>query len=297
MKSMNKFGGAFLVAISAASFGLMPVFAKVAYTADTSTITLLFLRFSVAAIFMFLLIFIKKLAFPSTKEVLILLLMGAIGYAGQSFCYFMALNFASASVVSLLLYTYPVMVMIGSALFLKEKITFRKILALVFALTGAVVIIGTKGHAKSIGIILAVASAIIYSAYILISSKVIKAGMEVQSSTFIMLGAAIVYGIMNLISGFSAPENIKGISAVVMIALISTVLAFWSFFTGLEKIGPTLTSLVSILEPVVTVFSSILILSEKVTVNIIIGGILVMVSLLVILIPKSKNNKAKTSDV
>lgn len=263
MQYINKIEGVVLVAISAVSFGLMPVFAKIAYTANTSTLTLLFLRFSVAAIFMFLLILMKRLVFPSKKEILIFLLMGAVGYTGQSFCYFTALNFASASVVSLLLYTYPVMVMIGSALFLKEKITFRKILALGFALTGAVVIIGAKGSANSIGIILSVASAVVYSGYILISSKVIKAGMEVQSSAFIMLGASIVYGIVNFTSGFSAPQNIKGISAVVMIALISTVLAFWSFFSGLEKIGPSSAALVSILEPVVTVFSSVMILSEK----------------------------------
>jgi drug/metabolite transporter (DMT)-like permease len=72
------------------------------------------------------------------------------------------------------LYTYPVMLMTGSALFLKEKITFRKISALISALTGAVVIIGAKGHVDFTGIILAVAAAVIYSVYILISSKTIN---------------------------------------------------------------------------------------------------------------------------
>lgn len=288
MRYINRSAGVLLVAASAASFGLMAVFAKIAYASGTSTLSLLFFRFSIAAVFMFLLIWLKKLALPSKREILIFLLMGAVGYAGQSFCYFTALNFASPGVVSLLLYTYPVMVMTGSALFLKEKITFRKISALILASTGAVVIIGTKGHAGFTGIILAVASAVIYSVYILISSKTIKPGMEIQSSAFIMLGATIIYGIINAVSGFSAPENVKGICAVTMIVFVSTVFAFWAFFTGLERIGPSLSSLVSILEPVVTVFSSILILSEKITANITIGGLFVIVSLLVILIPMEK---------
>jgi drug/metabolite transporter (DMT)-like permease len=109
--------------------------------------------------------------------------------------------------------------------------------------------------------------------------------MEVQSSAFIMLGAAIIYGIINAVSGFSAPENVKGICAVTMIVFVSTVFAFWAFFTGLERTGSSLSALVSILEPVVTVFSSILILSEKITANITIGGLFAIVSLLVILIP------------
>ena len=235
MSDKKRIGGVLLIAISATSFGLMPIFAKIAYSAGTSTYSLLFLRFLVAAAFMFLLLFIKKLKLPSQKEMLIFFLLGAVGYVGQSFCYFTALNYASSSVVSILLYTYPALVMIGSAIFLKEKITVQKVISLCLALIGAFVIIGAEFHANPTGIVLSVLSAVFYSVYILISSKVVKAGAGIQSSAFIMLGAAVVYGIMNLFLGFTPPTQINGLVAVAMIALISTVLAFWAFFTGMEK--------------------------------------------------------------
>lgn len=92
MKNTKNIGGILLVAISAASFGLMPIFAKIAYTAGTSTYTLLFLRFLVATVFMFLLLFFKKIQLPSRKEMLIFFLLGAVGYVGQSFCFFTALT-------------------------------------------------------------------------------------------------------------------------------------------------------------------------------------------------------------
>lgn len=285
MGDKKRIGGVLLIAISAASFGLMPIFAKIAYSAGTSTYSLLFLRFLVAAAFMFLLLFIKKLNLPSKKEMLIFLLLGAVGYVGQSFCYFTALNYASSSVVSLLLYTYPALVMIGSTIFLKEKITVQKVISLCLALIGAVVIIGAEFHANPTGIVLSILSAVFYSVYILISSQVVKAGMGIQSSAFIMLGAAVVYGIMNLFLGFTPPTQINGLVAVAMIALISTVLAFWSFFTGMEKTGPSTAALVSTLEPVVTVLSSVIILSEKITVNIIAGGCLVLAALIVTALP------------
>lgn len=288
MSDKKRIGGVLLISISAASFGLMPIFAKIAYSAGTSTYSLLFLRFLVAAAFMFLLLFIKKLNLPSKKEMLTFLLLGAVGYVGQSFCYFTALNYASSSVVSLLLYTYPALVMIGSTIFLKEKITVQKVISLCLALIGAFVIIGAEFHANPTGIVLSVLSAVFYSVYILISSQVVKAGMGIQSSAFIMLGAAVIYGIMNLFLGFTPPTQINGLVAVAMIALISTVLAFWSFFTGMERTGPSTAALVSTLEPVVTVLSSVIILSEKITVNIIAGGCLVLAALIVTALPSKE---------
>lgn len=294
MNRTGKLRGVLLVALSAACFGLMPIFAKMAYAAGTSPYTLLFLRFLVAAALMFPLLFWRKVPLPSKQEMLTLFLLGAVGYVSHSFCYFNALLHASSSVVALLLYTYPALVMLGSALCLKEKITLQNVICLCFALAGAFVIVGAEWNASPKGIILAVLTAIFYSTYILVSSRIVKAGMGLPSSAFIMLGAAAVYGAMNWSSGFNPPTQWSGLMAIGMIALISTVLAFWAFFTGMEKTGPTTAALVSILEPVVTVFSSVIILSEKITANIMVGGCLVLISLLVTVIsvqePRIRNS-------
>lgn len=277
-----------LVSVSAVSFGLMPIFAKMAYAAGTSTYTLLFLRFLVATVFMFLLMIIRKMPLPSKREMVSFLLLGALGYVGVSLCYFSALNFASASVVALLEYTYPAMVMIGSVLFLKEKLTVGKLVSLCLAMVGAAIIIGTDYAANLLGIVLAVLSALLYSVYILINSRVVKAGMGVQSSAFIMLGSTVVYGVMNIFVGFTPPTAPIGFTAVFLLAMISTVLAFWSFLTGMEKTGASTAALASTLEPVVTVLSSVIFLSEKLTINIIVGGFLVLLALIIISLPSKE---------
>ena len=285
MKNKKNIRGILLVALSAASFGFIPVFAKIAYSAEISTYTLLFLRFLVATVFMFVFLLVKKLPLPTKKEMLIFFLLGAIGYAGESFCYFTALNYASSSTVALLFYTYPALVMLGSAAVFKEKITIKKAISLCLALVGAFVIIGTKFSASVIGIILALLSAVFYSVYILISSKVVKEDQGIQSSAFIILGAMVVYGIFSIFVGFEPPTQLKGLIAVILIAIVSTVVAFWALFTGMEITGPSVASLVSTLEPVVTVISSVIILSEALTVNLIIGGLLVVGSLVVTMLP------------
>ncbi len=288
MKNKEELLGFFLVAVSAASFGFMPIFTKIAYGEGISTYSLLFLRFLVGAVFMFSLLFIKKMPLPSKREIIIYLLLGGLGYVLQSLTFFIALNLTSPSVVSLLLYTYPAMVMIGSAIFLKEQINLQKIISLTLALFGAFTIVGGELSGEPLGMILALMSAVFYSVYILVSSRVVKAGMGVQSSAFIMLGAALVYGGINLFVGFTPPAGSRGLLAVVLIALVSTVLAFWSFFTGMEKTGPSRASLISTLEPVVTVLASVLILSEKLTSRVILGGLLVLMSLFITMIPSKK---------
>ena len=296
MKGPQKIGGIVLVAISAAAFGVMPVFAKTAYAAGTSVFSLLFLRFLVGAVFMFLLMGIGRLKMPTRREIVIFLLLGAVLYVGQSLTYFTALNHASASVVALLVYTYPALVMLGSAVLFRERITARKVFALCLALAGAFIIIGTEYHASPMGIVLSILCAVFYSSYILVSSRVVKVGMGIQSSAFIMLGAAVVYGAVNLVLGFSPPAGRNGVVSVALLALVSTVLAMWAFFTGMAGTGPSTAALVSTLEPVVTVFSSVLLLSEKLTVHVVVGGCLVLAALLITSLPSGEEEAGNDTE-
>src|SRR6266516_2802183 len=123
----NQWLGLLLIVTSAISFGAMPVFARLAYAAGADPITLLFLRFSIAAVIMTLILVVSKTPFPRGLVLLELILLGAIGYVGESLAYFTALTMASAGIVALLLYIYPALVTTLSALFLKEHLTPTKI--------------------------------------------------------------------------------------------------------------------------------------------------------------------------
>ncbi len=98
---MNQFIGIGLILISAASFGAMGIFAKFAYASGISTHSLLFLRFLIALIVMLPIALWQKRRFPVGKDLFILILMGAVGYAGQSFCYFSAITYISPSLVAI----------------------------------------------------------------------------------------------------------------------------------------------------------------------------------------------------
>jgi drug/metabolite transporter (DMT)-like permease len=276
---MKRLAGFALVILSALAFGFLAIFARFAYADGAGTTSLLFLRFAIAGLFMLGLMRLRRLAFPRGKKLALFALMGAVGYAGQSFCYFTALKYASASLVALLLYVYPAIVTVLAAIFLKERLRPVKVAALVLALSGSALILGFEGSGEARGMLLALGAACIYALYIVCGSKIIGEGMAVQSSTVIMLSAALVFGAVSLAGGFEPPRSASGAFAVAAIALVSTAVAIVSFFAGLERIGPASASMVSTIEPLVTVVAAALFLGESIGPLTALGGGMVLAAL------------------
>src|SRR5512133_3805828 len=134
---MKRFTGILLIAISAASFGTLAIFGRLLYANGLDTFSMMFLRFGFATIFMAVILVARREKFPTGKFLLALIGMGAIGYVGQSFSYLSAIKYASAGLVALLLYLYPMFVFILSVVFLHEKLSWMKVFAMVLALIGA----------------------------------------------------------------------------------------------------------------------------------------------------------------
>ncbi len=169
---------------------------------------------------------------------------------------------ASACLVALLLYLYPAIVTLLAVLFLKERLTLAKVGSLLLALTGTALTLRLTGGGGAPGILLSILAAVIYAVYILVGSRVVVGTGAISSSTIVMASTAVVYAGIISVHGATFPKTSSGWVAVFALALVSTVLAFASFFAGLKRIGPTKASTFSTLEPVVTVILAALILGE-----------------------------------
>ena len=274
--------GVFLILISGISFGAAAIFARFAYEAGTNPITLLFLRFGTASICMILIMLIRRLPLPRGEILFGLVLMGALGYVGQSFCYFTALTLISAGLVALLLYSYPAILTLLAIIILKEPISKTKILVLVLALIGTILTIGPISGGRPLGIILALGGAFIYSIYILVGSKITRPGTATQSSTVIITSAALVFAGITAVRGASFPTTFFGWSSATALALISTVLAIVTFLADLERVGPINAATLSTVEPVVTVILAALILGETLTLLRIVGGLMIILAVIIL---------------
>lgn len=279
---MRSTSGVLFVVLSAVAFGCMPVFAIYAYSSGVDPVTLLFLRFLIAGSIMLLVMIARKIPFPRGAALFGLVGMGAVGYFGQSLCYFNALTLASAGLVALLLYLYPALVTGLSALILKEPLTWIKGLALLLALSGAFLVIGPEWQGQPLGIALGVGAALIYSLYIISGSRILQQAPVFSSSAVIMISAGGAFAVLAAFQGINLPQNPTGWMALLGLTLISTILAILSFMAGMARVGPANAALLSTLEPVVSVGLAALLLGEALTLNKLLGGSLILAAVLVL---------------
>jgi drug/metabolite transporter (DMT)-like permease len=285
--------GMLLIAISAASFGVMPILARFAYAAGADPITTLWLRFGIAATVMIVIMLVRRMRLPRGHVLLGLVLLGAVGYAGVSLAYFTALTMASTGLVVLLLYLYPALVMVLSVVFLRERLSRVTVGALSLALVGAALTTGLIIRGASVlGIILGVTAALLYAIYILVSSRIVHQAGSIASSTIVMIAAATSYTGMVVIHGLALPHSVPGWAAVGAIALISTVLAFVTFFAGLKLVGPITASTLSTLEPVVTVGLAAVVLGETMGLLQLCGGLLILLAAVILIRSEARQQRS-----
>jgi drug/metabolite transporter (DMT)-like permease len=290
MDKINRFAGFLLVATSAASFGTLAIFGRLAYNDGIDTQTLLFMRFTLSAFLMGGLLAARREPLPRGETLAKLIGMGAIGYVGQSFAYLSAIKYASAGLVALLLYLYPTFVAILSVMFLKSKLTSAKILALGVATLGTALTANPQGGEWK-GIFLALSAALIYAVYIIVGTGVMQKVSAVQSSTIIFASAGAVYGVMTALNGPHWPASNAGWMTIGAMALIATVIPVDTFLAGLKRIGPTDASMLSTIEPIVTVFLAALIFGESLQPMTLLGGGLILAA--VLLLTQSELRHAK----
>jgi drug/metabolite transporter (DMT)-like permease len=289
---MKKLIGILLIAISAASFGTLAIFGRYAYADGMDIFTVLFIRFGISAIFMTVILILRKEHFPRGRILAQLIGMGSLGYVGQSFLYLSAIKYASTGLVALLLYLYPMFVFILSVIIFHEKVTWAKVVALSLALIGCALTVDPHGG-QIIGVIMIITAALIYSVYIIVGANVMKHVSPFQSSAVIFASAGAVYGALTFANGAHFPASSAGWLAMLGMVVFSTIIAITTFLAGLERIGPTNAAMLSTLEPAVTVLLAAWLFGERLTPITLFGGGLILAAVLVLTRAELKKENGK----
>ncbi|HSQ81640.1 MAG TPA: DMT family transporter [Casimicrobiaceae bacterium] len=272
--------GIVCIVASALAFGAMAIFARIAYAAGIDTPTLLALRFTIAAVVLATLARLRGAPMPTGRDAALLTLMGGLGYAGQAWTFFTALTLAPAGLVALLLYLYPALVAVLATIFLRERLTFARIAALLIALAGMVLTVAPAlagaGQARPAGISLALAAAMIYAIYIVVGTRVSRRVSPWATASIVCAAAGAVFVVVVAWRGAHWPQTPSGWLAIGAIALVSTVAAITLFFAGLARIGATRASTLSTIEPLFTVLLAALVLHETIAPIQLMGGALIL---------------------
>ncbi|PLR84895.1 EamA family transporter [Bacillus canaveralius] len=292
--------GIFLILISATGFGLLPIFALYAYDSGISVATLLFLRFAFAAMILFSYPLIKKQPLAITKKLLVsLFILGGVLYSLQSTFYFVAVQYIPASLAALILYLYPVFVAVLSFFINKEKLSKPLLVSIIVSLFGMVLILGAPaGNVNYTGLLLALGAAIVYSVYIIFGNLVAIKVQPIITSAFTALFASISFLAGGLLTNtLNFQFEMSGWIPIVGIALFSTVIAMFTFFAGMNIIGPTKASILSMAEPVVTIVCSTLLFGENMSILQLSGGIIVLTGALFVVLAREKTHSEAQSSL
>jgi drug/metabolite transporter (DMT)-like permease len=294
--------GALYCLASAAAFGAMGVFGKLAYDEGATVGTLLAGRFGLAAALLWLFVVCAgragDLRALSRRDVGIALALGAIGYGAQAGGYFAALDRLDASLLALVVYTFPVMVTVTAIALGREPASRRTALALALASVGLVLVLAgaAAGALDALGTALGLGAAVVYSAYILISEGVAARLGPLALSTLVCTGAATTLTLAGLAGGDLDPGRVSatGFGWLAGLAVVSTVGAVALFFAGLRRVGPSAASILSTLEPLVTVGLAFLAFGESLGPAQLAGAGLVLSAVLAVRVPVPRVQKEAT---
>jgi drug/metabolite transporter (DMT)-like permease len=255
--------GLALVALSTVAYGVLPVFGKIAYASGVPATTLLAWRYAIAALLIAALVRGPR---PPLRERARLWAIGSV-FVFNSIAYFRALEQIPASVTALVLYTYPVMVALLAALAGVERLTLRGVLAALVAFAGCALTAGGAPAGRPLplaGIAWALAAALIYAGYIVLSGRFGKGVPARLLALHLAQVAAVVCLALALAGpGLRLPSDPRAWLSVGAIGVVSTVVAMTAFLAGMALVGPTRASVLSSLEVIVTLVLAGALLGER----------------------------------
>lgn len=282
--------GTLLVCVSASAFGTYALFALMAGRAGVGPVPLLFYRFAIATVVLGLIAIVTRPAFPAPATILKLVGMGGL-YVGQSFTYLQCLRASNPITASLLLYLYPAFVTLGAIVFLREKMTRPKVVALLAALLGSILIIGPVVGLGWVSILYGVGTALFYATYLLVGKRVTAEVPPVASTLIVIATAAVAYGIGSFFTGLDKASSTEGWIGVVGLAIVATVIAIGALLGGLERVSAVEASSLSALEPLVSAIIAVLFLGQELRAGHVFGGLCVIAAVLVLARSASDNGQ------
>jgi drug/metabolite transporter (DMT)-like permease len=289
--------GALCLSLAASMWGGMYVVSK--YVLDyIPPLTLVWLRYIIAFVFLFTILKIvqfksKKYEPIKKKDWFLIAWIGFIGYFVSISLQFIGTNLSDAHTGALITSATPAFIVIFAWFVLKEVLTVRKVIAMVLATIGVVIVIGmdTNVGTNFIGSVILVGAAITWallSVYVKLASNRLS---SLTITTYAVLFALIFTTpafVWELQSNEFYYQDSLIILGVIYLGVVSTAGAFFLWNKGMELMDAGIGSLFFFFQPIVGSFLGWALLKEELGVNFFVGGIFIILGVGVVGFQKKK---------
>ena len=301
-KDKKKFNyGPILIILAACFWGSMGIFVRKLTTYGFTSIQIVAIRVTLAALIFGLFLLIKDRAgFKiSPKDIPLFLGLGLGSILFFTICYFAAITIMPLSTAAILLYTSPFWIMLMSVLFFHEKLNAVKIIALIMAFGGCVLVSGISGEGITfVGLLLGLGSGIGYGLYSILGTIALKrySPYTVTTYTFIIaaVGSWFICRPKDMFTKFVAAPSLAWLLFFCFLtALITAVIPFLFYTLGLHMVEASKAGILATVEPMVATIIGIVFFSEQLTIFSGLGILLILVAVIILNLKKKDSKDGK----
>lgn len=300
--------GLLLIILSAAGYSFFAIFTKFVY--DNSTfgpLDILVWRFLISTPITWAAMAWLRRTQPASVERLPrgrLITMGLL-FGVVAMVAFFAVERLPVSLYTVLIYTYPVMVAIGAIAF-GERLSGHAWLALGLTLVGVVLTVpnlfnGFEG-VDPLGVVFVLANAASYALYILLSGRVVRGVKNLAAASAWSITGSFIYVVLLIVfralTGDATifPPNLNVWAGLIGLSAISTVIPIFAFYAGMSRLGAARASIISMLEPVLTLVWAVIIQRESLEAVQMLGGVFILASVVLLQLRRESPSTAVLDD-
>jgi drug/metabolite transporter (DMT)-like permease len=284
-----KFKGFVYAIISAVFFGSAGIFVKNGFSKDFSPVDLLMLQYIIAGIILAVICFVKyKKGMKLSRKLLIrLFIQGTVGNTLMTVFFYSAFKYLDVSVTTMLLYTYPAMVVAFSSLFCREKISKKKVVAILGTFIGCLFALNINVHnigsLPLIGICYGILSAVFYAFMNIYAEKIVDDVPPIVVTFYTTIFSLVVLLIFNFsFVGKLSSLTFNSIQNAAFLAFFCEIIPLSFLYAAIKYVGPITTSIITTLEIPASVIFAFFILSEKISIVQLLGIFLVIGSVVIL---------------
>lgn len=296
-----------MIAFAAFLWGMLAFFVKGLSHAGFDAMDIVTIRAGMATVMLMIigLMFYRNHLKIQLKDVPLFIGTGLLSIVFFNWCYFTAIEAMNIPVAVSLLYTSPAFVIMLSAFFLKEQVTRKKMIAVIGTVIGAAMIAGLSLDHGSLfplsSIFIGLGAGLGYALYSIFGKIALRKyhPFTLTLYTFIVAAVCLIPSFIYTNVGVNRIESTTFLYAAGL-GLIPTVLAYFAYSWGLEKVESSKAAIIATVEPVAACFLGYFVYSEQITMMQFWGIVFILTSVVFVNVNKGnihfeKNKRQKNA--
>jgi len=232
-------------------------------------------------IILFMLISKTKADFAAIKKNLAVLCISGIFIGFNWILLFEAYKYTTVARATLCYYLQPVFVMLLSPVFVREKLTAKKLICALCALIGMFFVSGaakeSEAHSAEIpGFIMGVGAAVLYALVILLNKHLKDIGQYETTSVQLLVAAIAVTPYTLFTDSMSYVFSPKNVLLLLFVGIVHTGFAYTLYFSSMKKLKAQTVAIFSYTDPVVAIILSSIVFSENIGFDGAMGAVLIL---------------------